>query len=384
MDNRESFLSKNPVYHAQCRRSYTRVFYQVPPISVPSADAEDTSFRLSTRSCTSDLSRDKAKCIICNKERDIKGNRKQIFVTTFNRQNEIFQKAKELDDVQILNRIQGIGNSCMDMIANDVKYHRLCMLEFLKRSKSIAKDTVPKFRDLFIKIVPKLGEFLLSRHQILTVAQIRDFLHEEANRNGVHWVESYPSSDDISKKLKEHFGDSILIIARGAKLSKYVCSSAKIIKLLNVPEESSQSSDSEDIVGGHKNSPYKLQSNSYHFAKVLKSDIELCKSSFDSIEITKECASRMIPKSLYNFISWLITDDEIRFDAEGKMILGSKQAKKTMNICQDLLYATAGIKTPKHVGLSVYVLKHTRLVMITIQQFSSSIISTFSFLGVGK
>lgn len=230
---------------------------------------------------------DKKTCIICNKERDTKGNRKQIYVRTFNRQNEIFQKAKELHDEQILRRIQGVGSSCMDMIANDVKYHNLCMLYFLKRSKGVVRDEVPKFKDVFLKIVPKLGDQLLSRQQVLTIAQIRNLLHEEANSYNVHWAESYPSSDDISKKLRDHFGDKVLIIARGGKFSSYVCSSEKIIKLLNVPEESSQSSDSEDITVGHKSSPYKLQSNSYHFAKVLKSDIELCKSSFDQIEMTK-------------------------------------------------------------------------------------------------
>ena len=40
-----------------------------------------------------------------------------------------FQKTKELDDEGTLHRFQGFGDGCLDMVANDFRYHRKQLLQ---------------------------------------------------------------------------------------------------------------------------------------------------------------------------------------------------------------------------------------------------------------
>lgn len=62
-------------------------------------------------------------CFICYKTRDVKGGHKLVLIATLSRQNEIWKKAKELNDIAMLTCIEVFGESCTDMIANDFKYH---------------------------------------------------------------------------------------------------------------------------------------------------------------------------------------------------------------------------------------------------------------------
>lgn len=152
-----------------------------------------------------------------------------------------------------------------------------------------------------------------------------------------------------------------MVVFRGGKLSSYLCSTKVIIKELDAVRNS-RSSESED--GGtfskEGHSPYKLQSNVYNFAKYLRADLIASCTQQDTVTITKECASNIIPNSLYNLFSWILTEKEVTFDKYGKVLLEGKLEEKVLNICQDFLFALTGLKTPKHVGLAVYVLKNTR------------------------
>lgn len=130
LEQKDLFLSLNPVYHAQCRRSYTRTAYKRKS-DIVNPSTENTSKRINNLSKKSPQN-----CIICNKGRDSKGCKKVKQITTFNRQNEIWAKAKELNDADMLHRIQGFGDTCIDMIANDCCYHNLCLLNFLCRRKA--------------------------------------------------------------------------------------------------------------------------------------------------------------------------------------------------------------------------------------------------------
>lgn len=92
LEQKDLFLSLNPVYHAQCRRSYTRTAYKRKS-DIVNPSTENTSKRINNLSKKSPQN-----CIICNKGRDSKGCKKVKQITTFNRQNEIWAKAKELND----------------------------------------------------------------------------------------------------------------------------------------------------------------------------------------------------------------------------------------------------------------------------------------------
>ena len=44
-------------------------------------------------------------------------------------------KTKYLDDSVILHKIQGFGDECIDMPANDFQYHASCMHTFMNKRK---------------------------------------------------------------------------------------------------------------------------------------------------------------------------------------------------------------------------------------------------------
>lgn len=59
-------------------------------------------------------------CFLSNKDRDSKGNRKLLPVTTFNRQSQILKRAIEIEDHLLLDKIHGRGDTCIDMIAYEL------------------------------------------------------------------------------------------------------------------------------------------------------------------------------------------------------------------------------------------------------------------------
>lgn len=116
--NENEFMAKNPVYHAQCRRTYNIQYYK----------SEKNVRKVEKKSKARKLSREgplllKDLCFICEKTRDMKGNRKLTLVSSLSRQNEIWKKAKHLNDVDMLAKIEGFGDRCINMIAKDFKYH---------------------------------------------------------------------------------------------------------------------------------------------------------------------------------------------------------------------------------------------------------------------
>ena len=73
--------------------------------------------------------------------RDKKGNWALVLVSTQDRQNTVWAKAKELQDDSMLQQLQGSGDSCVDMIANDFRYHKACLDAYMMQtpSKTCAK-----------------------------------------------------------------------------------------------------------------------------------------------------------------------------------------------------------------------------------------------------
>lgn len=348
-ENKDLFLSKCPVYHARCRRNYTRKAYKQKTESTVVASTGEKKRKT--------VERPKL-CIICNKIRDTKGSRKLKQVTTFNMQNEIWAKAKEKNDEHLLYRIQGFGDSCIDMIANENTYHNLCILNYLKIKATPNKLVTLTFNDIFLKVLPSLEDLLLIQNKVLTVVDIRTMLQNEARLSSVEWYPTYPPSDKITNKLKQQFNDKVMVLPRSGKLSSYVCSTKTVVSGVD-SLRNDQSSDSETLFDRARNSPYKLETEVYKFAKYLRAELMACQNE-DSVNISKTCASNLIPKSIYNLFAWILTDEDVHFnDHTGKVILEQRMEEKILNICQDFLYC-AGMKSPKHIGLAVYILKHTR------------------------
>ena len=121
-----TFLSYNPMYHAKCWNSYNnrktveqKCRTKLGKHAVVEEPAQESSHVLTRRSTnTGHPMQLKEECFVCGKSRNKKGQRNLILVSTLDRQKSILSKAKELCDNNMLQLLQGHGDSCVDMIAS--------------------------------------------------------------------------------------------------------------------------------------------------------------------------------------------------------------------------------------------------------------------------
>ena len=135
--NRETLLTLNPRYHVSCRNFYV---YQKRGVKQQKVDQPDVSKEPSRkrRSQPVDMKRN---CFLCEKQSDSKGVWNTCLVATKERQEMIHRKAKEIQDDVILTKIEGHGESCLDMVAADFRYHKSCIKAFYNRKPgSISKQ----------------------------------------------------------------------------------------------------------------------------------------------------------------------------------------------------------------------------------------------------
>ena len=107
----------------------------------------------------------KSVCFICEKERDGKGNRSLISVTTIDRQRSIHKKAKELEDEIVLVKIMGHGDKCIDMIANNFCYHIWCMNRFMAtrgKHEGDVSENLSEYDTSFLELVSEISDRLLK------------------------------------------------------------------------------------------------------------------------------------------------------------------------------------------------------------------------------
>ena len=123
------FLSLSPIYHTSCKNGYTHK-KELAPKKSKTADLDSVSCSTTGSRTNFDY---KSVCFLCDKLRDRKGGRQLTLVSTTERQHSIHMKAKSLCDEALLTKIQVYGTEVIDMIANDFRYHKLCMDKFMTR-----------------------------------------------------------------------------------------------------------------------------------------------------------------------------------------------------------------------------------------------------------
>ena len=66
-------------------------------------------------------------------------------VSTVDRQRSIHEKAKQMNGEAVLIRIGGHGDQCLDLRANDFRYHLRCTSKFMnKRPKGVEDLSIAK------------------------------------------------------------------------------------------------------------------------------------------------------------------------------------------------------------------------------------------------
>ena len=77
-------------------------------------------------------------------------------------------------------------------------------------------------------------------------------------------------------------------------------------------------------------------------------------------DLTEECASRLVPNCLYNFLAWFMRGDDDLSDSlqSGRVTVHDADThRRILSLAQDLIYcgSKAGILTPKHIMLPMTV-----------------------------
>lgn len=83
------------------------------------------------------------------------------------------------------------------------------------------------------------------------------------------------------------------------------------------------------------------------------------RSENDSLEITYEAGSETIPDDLYNHLAWIMYNSGAEISETGRVTLPGHQDRKVVSVAQELTANTTTMPMPKHVGLSLYILKQT-------------------------
>lgn len=135
MQQEDAFLAKKTEIHIACHSNYThKKHLESKRLRTESeSSAGETPFLRTSRTATIDY---KSVCLLCEKDRDGLGDRTLVSVVTVERQLSIHNKAKELNEEAVLLKIMGHGEKCLDLIANDFRYHRKCLNRFMTKRKT--------------------------------------------------------------------------------------------------------------------------------------------------------------------------------------------------------------------------------------------------------
>ena len=123
-------------------------------------------------------------------------------------------KAKALCDEALLTKIQGYGNEVIDMIANDFRYHKLCMDKFMtQRVKSpMSNQERDQTNEAFDAFITEVTDKLLKECSPFHIIQLSDRYLQIFETKGI--TDASIRSDCIQKCLVQHFGDSIQIVGQ--------------------------------------------------------------------------------------------------------------------------------------------------------------------------
>ena len=123
---------------------------------------------------------------ICCKKRDKKGVNKLRLVESYDKQSRIWQKARELNDGNMLHRIQGHGDECIDMVASDFRYHDSCIAAYVKivscsrqqrRTSTDTDDEITlglqkKTPEKYQHVILRMGEFHIANNYLGVIGKL--------------------------------------------------------------------------------------------------------------------------------------------------------------------------------------------------------------------
>lgn len=292
-------------------------------------------------------------------------------VATIERQTSIHNKAKELNDEAVMLKIQEHGEKCLDLIANDFRYHLRCMNRFMAARGKPESDssTILTEHDLaFMELVSEISHGLLNDKHAYSIGHVSKRYNELLSQHDIATKTAY-RSDRLMKRLSKHFDDNIQFVSLKGT-SRLICASSLSVKelcdqvmgLKSELEECQLYTEDDDT---DYNPLKNVEISSYPLAKHLRTEVKAVAkrmhAAVDSeINISYETASSQVPVDLYNHLAWLITENNDSLSEDGKVHLPENDTENVLNLAQDIIGYICKHLIPKHVGVVLHVLKETR------------------------
>jgi len=280
------FLEKNPVFHLRCRSTYTHRKNIATKRKDEDTDITGSSsaYTPHTRSASSCVNY-KTECFICEKARSRKGDRHLLLVSNVNRQSSIWECAQKLNDSQMLHKLQGFGNKCIDMVAGDFRYHRQCMSSYLMSTNSdlsFTQSASNAYDSAMAQLASEIDDSLFKDGGVFFITTLLHTFHKHLTDCGIKTAIAY-RAQSLKLRLQNYYtcdsGCRIMIVPQKGT-SSLVCSSdisvgrlmAQVRELKQTLTEEEYTEESDGEMQTEDTLPIRIMS--YHTAKSIRIEIK--------------------------------------------------------------------------------------------------------------
>lgn len=294
--DKDTFLRTTPLYHGPCRNQYTnkktvlqKLRKRQHSLSDELKECPDSSDELTPKRKRQSLDYKKV-CFICEKIRNTKGHWKLTKIAAGDRQQKFHNHAKLRQDEEMLLKIQGHGDTCIDFVASDFRYHDSCMNKYMNSkvtssatcTRRHTSETTELYQSAFKQIVSEIDGQLFHDRVVFYISRLCVRFRQLLVENGLEAGTKYRTSK-LSHRFVAHYGERIQIVP-GKGMSNLLCSSditvgelfAKINSLKRTLEETELMSDSTGSSSDDEESSPSSESKrmSYHSAKQIRHDLK--------------------------------------------------------------------------------------------------------------
>ena len=315
---------------------------------------------------------DWTKCMFCQAVK-----REELHNIEYMKKSKQIMEDARLDPVMRV-RLSGIS----DLPAAEGKYHLSCLVNFERKVANIRKTGVLPSQDLAMSELCKILEHGLALGHVYDMGSVWEKynqISEEMVSPESEIPQRYLSRrqsfiDDVRIHLghKANFVRSLdikapLFMYPGDKsdfvISKTLTKALQKEPFVSSETDSSESSSEDDTILMGKTHDVSLLQEMVHTAIKIRADLKKTPGHTDLWQgIDQEHVERIIPESLFLFLSLLFGGMDI---LEGSMEnpLEDSDAKRAIcSIAQDIIYGVSNHKklTPKHIGLGLALHQATR------------------------
>lgn len=310
------------------------------------------------------------KCMFCQSVK-----REDLHNIEYMKKSKQIMEDASLDPVMRV-RLSGIS----DLLAAEGKYHLSCLVNFERKVEKIRKTGILPSQDLAMPELCKILEHGLALGHVYDMGSVWEKyqkITEETPESKI--PQKYLSRrqsfiDDVRMYLghRANFVRSLdikapLFMYPGDKsdfvISKTFTKASKKDMFVSSETDSSESSSEDDTVLMSRTHDVSLLQEMVHTAIKIRADLKKTPGHTDLWQgIDQEHVERIIPESLFLFLSLLFGGMDILEGTRENPLEDSDAKRAICSIAQDIIYGVSNHKklTPKHIGLGLALHQATR------------------------